>query len=79
MGNEIAFKTNHLGTFDLVVLGARAGGADVYWTRNPVNPFEGTTCVYDLPDAGELTLKIYDLSGHLVRTVVDRERIDSTG
>ncbi len=38
------------------------------------NPFATTTAIaYELPARGHLTLKIYSVTGELVRTVVDRE------
>jgi flagellar hook assembly protein FlgD len=30
-----------------------------------------TSITFDLPDAGRMTLRIYDANGHLVRTLVD--------
>jgi hypothetical protein len=37
---------------------------------NPFNPF--TTISYDVPDGGgKVTLRIYDVTGRLVRTLVD--------
>lgn len=38
------------------------------------NPFSsGTTVQYLLPSSGRTSLSVYDLTGHLVRTLVDRE------
>jgi hypothetical protein len=77
--NTLAMKVNHLATYDCGVITAGAAPASVYWTQNPFDPVEGTTCVFDLPSGGELSLKVYDMTGHLVRTIVDRERVDGTG
>ena len=38
---------------------------------NPFNPV--TTIVFDLPRPGAVTLRIYDLNGRLIRTLVDGE------
>jgi hypothetical protein len=41
--------------------------------QNYPNPFNATTKIgYDLATAGSVTLKIYDISGRLVETLVDR-------
>jgi len=41
--------------------------------QNYPNPFNATTKIaYDLATAGDVTLKIYDISGRLVETLVDR-------
>jgi hypothetical protein len=37
---------------------------------NPFNP--ATTIVFDLPQAGHATLRVYDLAGRLVTTLADR-------
>jgi hypothetical protein len=79
LGNTVTFRTNHLATFDLGVTSTGSTDVSVYWTRNPMNPAEGTTCVFDLPSPGRLSLQIYDLSGHLVRNIVSGERVDVMG
>lgn len=43
---------------------------------NPFNPV--TRIAYEMPRAGHLSLKVYDLKGQLVRTLID-ERIESSG
>ncbi|GEM_PF-949270 len=40
---------------------------------NPFNP--QTTIVYELPEAGNVTLRIYDLQGRLVRTLLTSEAV----
>jgi PKD repeat protein len=43
--------------------------------QNHPNPFNPTTTIsFALPEAGHVTLRIYDAQGHLVRTLVDEER-----
>ncbi len=43
---------------------------------NPFNP--STTINYQIPEAGRVTLRIYDLLGQLVTTLVDREVVAGT-
>ena len=41
--------------------------------QNQPNPFNGTTALrFDLPRAEEVTLRIYEVSGRMVRTLTDR-------
>jgi hypothetical protein len=79
VANTLTLKVNHLATFDLGVVAATGPAAQVYWTRNPFIPAEGSTCVYSMPTDGELSLRIYDMTGQLVRTVLDREPIAMSG
>jgi len=40
---------------------------------NPFNP--GTTIQYNLPGAGPVSLKIYDMAGQVVRHLVDQQQV----
>jgi flagellar hook assembly protein FlgD len=47
--------------------------AQTFLAQNVPNPFNpATTISFGLADAGHVTLRIYDASGRLVRTLVDR-------
>ncbi len=77
--NTLRTKVNHLATIDVGVVSAGAAPSKVYWTRNPLTPVEGSTCVFEVPSDGQLSLKIFDMTGNLVRTVVERERVPAVG
>ena len=40
---------------------------------NPFNP--GTTIQYSLPEAGPVSLKVYDIAGQVVRHLVDQQQV----
>jgi len=51
---------------------ARAGAPRLALLQNGPNPFASvTTIAFDLPEAGPVSLKVFDLSGRLVRTIAD--------
>ena len=53
-------------------------GADLALLQNHPNPFNpSTTISYYLPESGPVTLEIYDVSGRLVRRLLDREMKES--
>jgi hypothetical protein len=54
-------------------------GADKFAVRNYPNPFNPTTKIeFTMPRAGHLTLKIFNVKGELVKTLID-EQIESSG
>ncbi len=75
--NFVDTWTNH---FSVYALGVDEGSDqfNMYWTRNPFRASEGTTAVMELPRSGDVTLKIYDLEGDLVRTIADRDRVSGS-
>jgi len=75
--NYVRFMTNH---FSIYALGVDSAPDDfeMYWTRNPFAVTEGTTAVMKLPSSGQISLKVYDLEGDLVRTISELEQISGT-
>ncbi len=54
--------------------------AEVFFARNYPNPFNPTTRIeFNLPQAGHLTLKIFNVRGELVKTLVDETREAGSG
>ena len=50
-------------------------GADKFFAKNYPNPFNPTTKIeFNMPKAGHLTLKIYNVRGELVKTLIDEAR-----
>jgi hypothetical protein len=71
---RITVRTNHLGLFALAADTAPIPSeAKVYLTRNPFRygTDKPTSFVYELPVSGRVTIKIFDKTGDLVRTLVD--------
>jgi len=71
--NTISAKVNHFSIYRIVEDTTEVSGFKVYLTKNPFRSGEGTIFVYSLPKAGKVTLKIYDATGDLVRTLLDGE------
>ncbi len=65
-----------LNYFELGPVGAvEVPGAGVFSTQNYPNPFNPRTRIeFNLPKAGHLGLKIFNVRGELVRTLIDEER-----
>ncbi len=50
-------------------------GAEKFFSRNYPNPFNPTTKIeFNMPKAGHLSLKIYNVRGELVKTLIDETR-----
>ena len=69
-GEKTIFAYNPLGVEESSTLGAR--GLRFELLQNEPNPFHGRTVIgYSLPAAGSVTLEVYDITGRLVKTLVD--------
>jgi len=69
--NKVVFTVNHFSIFLLAEEAAAEYTFDVTLSRNPFLSSEGTFFMYKLPKTGKVTLKIYDATGDLVRTLLD--------
>ncbi|PID81600.1 hypothetical protein CSB20_02095 [bacterium DOLZORAL124_64_63] len=50
-------------------------GVEQFYAKNYPNPFNPTTKIeFNMPKAGHLTLKIYNVRGELVKTLIDEQR-----
>lgn len=78
--NTVCGNTVKLSPFAVVTSIATGVGNDALPNRfallqNIPNPFNPTTVIaYDVPSASHVSLRIYDVSGQLVRTLVDEHR-----
>jgi hypothetical protein len=74
-GGYITTKVNH---FCIFAIGVDKRDlpkeADFYPQKNPFKAEEGTTFQLELPQSAEVTLRIFDLAGDLLREIVYKER-----
>ncbi|MDA3837453.1 MAG: hypothetical protein PF574_00545 [Candidatus Delongbacteria bacterium] len=77
VNNLVTFTTNH---FSVYALGTQTPttAVKVYWTKNPFSANNSTTVVAELDDSGIVSLKIYDMSGDLVRVLADKMPVAGT-
>ncbi|RKY29688.1 MAG: hypothetical protein DRP74_08385 [Candidatus Omnitrophota bacterium] len=71
--NTITVEVNHFSLFTVVEDTEPAPAFGVTLSKNPFLSSDGTFFSYSLPKAGKVTLKIYDATGDLVRTLLDGE------
>jgi hypothetical protein len=72
-----ALRVVLLGTLDLVGVGPPAPGVFRVHPNFP-NPFRASTTIrFDLPARAEVRLRIFDVQGRLVRTLVDHEPLEA--
>ena len=71
-GNGLVYETN---SFTVIDVTPKAEIPDDYYlSQNYPNPFNSTTRItYGLPDAGHVSLSVYDISGRVVQTLVDMQ------
>jgi hypothetical protein len=77
VNHTVTFVTNH---FSVYALGNDKAIDEfkMYWTQNPFRPEEGTTAVFELTQSSTISLKIYDISGNLVRILADDEEVSGS-
>ncbi|MBU1754649.1 hypothetical protein KKG56_12520 [bacterium] len=78
--NTVSITVNHATIYDIgldVGSVTTAGKVFVYVTKNPFRHGEQTQFVADLPENNLVSIRIFDLSGDLVRTVVRDKNFDS--
>jgi hypothetical protein len=65
---EVLLSFGHMGSSPVTSLPE----ADVFTVKSYPNPFNPSTKIfYHMPQPGELTIKIYNIRGELVRTLID--------
>ncbi len=71
-GKGLIYTTN---SFTVIDVAPKAEIPEEYYLdQNYPNPFNSTTrLTYGLPEAGHVSLKIYDISGRVVQTLVDMQ------
>lgn len=63
----VSVNTNHFTIYDIAI--DKSGPVTelmAYWSANPVKHTDGARFVYMLPDAGKVSLEIFDMAGDLV-------------
>ncbi len=72
-GSGLVYKTDEFTVLDVGVESTIP--TEFYLSQPYPNPFNSTTKItYGLPEASEVSLKLYDLSGRLIQTLVDGEK-----
>ena len=74
VNQRVSVRTNHLGLFALASDTTPLPSAPkVYLTKNPFRfgTGEPTAFVYDMPQPGKVTIRIFDMTGDPVRVLVD--------
>lgn len=76
----VSVAVNHFTMYDLAVNnGERPRKLKVYWTHNPVRAGKGSFFTYEIPKEGKVSLRILDLAGDLVYTVIPFETTKEAG
>ena len=71
-GKGLTYETN---SFLVIDVSRKADiPQDYYLSQNYPNPFNSSTRIrYGLPEAGHVSLKVYDISGRVVNRLIDRQ------
>jgi hypothetical protein len=77
VNNKVTTRVNHFTIFDIAMdTSSPPVKFKVFLTKNPFRPGpqpHGTTFVFDLPKPAEVSIRIFDLAGDLVRNLVDEK------
>ncbi|MFH0919165.1 MAG: Ig-like domain-containing protein [Fibrobacterota bacterium] len=75
--NTLTVNVNHFTIYDIGQVADTAPPAKIksFWTHNPLVLGRSSTFQYETPADATVTLKIFDLTGDLVRTVIDKKSV----
>ncbi|MBT3232940.1 MAG: choice-of-anchor D domain-containing protein [Calditrichaeota bacterium] len=71
-GNGLVYRTNSFTVIDIIQTPKIP--TDYYLSQNYPNPFNSTTQIrFGLPEAGHVSIRVFDLSGRIVATIINKQ------